>query len=83
MRSTTSGMRAVFGRQLAHLGHHLLDALRRAHLVGTALEGRGGQHVAATFGQQRNDVAVEAVDLLAHLRQRFTVFGLSVSGHGH
>jgi hypothetical protein len=63
------GVGALLLGQRLHLVDDFLLALRRGDLEGVALEARRVLHVAAALGQQRDDLAVEPVDVFAHLGQ--------------
>ena len=64
------GFGTAFQRQRMHFGKHLGDALRRRYLIGRFLEGSGLAHVAAAFGDQRDQLAVDTVDVVTNLGQR-------------
>ena len=56
-------VRPQFPRQFSHLADDLFDPLRRFHLVSGFLEMRGLLDIAAPFNQQRDNLAINAVDV--------------------
>jgi len=50
-----------------HLGEHVGDARFVADELAAWFDARGGVHIALPLGDQRDQEAVEPIDLLAHL----------------
>jgi hypothetical protein len=73
------GIGPGFPRQPINPRQHLGNPLRRGYFCRRFLEPGGLANVVATLGDQGNQFAVDAVDLLAHLVERGT---LDKAGHG-
>lgn len=66
-------VRPQFPRQFSHPADDLFDPPRRFHLVRGLLEMRGLLDIAAPFSQQRDNLAINAVDVGAYFFEGTTV----------
>lgn len=59
-----------FVSHFSNLPYHLLDSSRRTHIIGSFLESSRLCHKPTPFGEKRNEVAVDFIDLLTDFVQR-------------